>query len=48
MLKVIFKVERLVLKLNNINCEVIAKKYSHVIQLSPLLTITNGEAAIEA
>ncbi len=46
MLKVIFKVERLLLKLNNIKCEILAKKDPHIIHLSPLLTITNGKVSI--
>jgi poly(3-hydroxyalkanoate) synthetase len=48
MLKVIFKVEKLVLKLTNIECEILAKKDNLTIPLSPLLTIKNGEVLIGA
>ena len=48
MLKVIFKVEKLALKLKNIQCEIVAKKDQNTVQLSPLLTIYNGEVSVGA
>jgi hypothetical protein len=46
MLKVIFSLEKLHLNLNNIQCQIVAKKDKSVIFLSPKFVIKNGFAEI--
>lgn len=46
MLKVIFSLEKLRLNLNNIQCQIVAKKDKSIIFLSPKVIIRNGFAEI--
>lgn len=46
MLKVIFSLEKLRLNLNNVQCQIIAKKDKSLLALTPIFVIRNGYAEI--